>query len=67
MEPKQLTCMDEELCIEIAKPKDETQDLIITVSVTRTYLVADTLEIARKNGDESSAFSDAHLLLSFVM
>ena len=67
MDPKQLTCMDEEFCIEITKPKDDAQDLIITVSLTRTYLISDPLEISNRNGDRAPASRDAHLLQSFAM
>ncbi len=67
MEAKQLTCMDEELCVEIVKPKDETQELIISVSVTRTYFISSPLEISNQNGGRAQAHGDAHLLQSFVM
>ena len=67
MESKQLTCLDEELCVEIALPKDETQDLIISVSMTRTYLISDPLKIINPNGDQVQKSSDAALLHSFVM
>ena len=67
MEPKQLTCMDEGLCIEITKPKDDAQDLIITVSITRSYVIVDPMEIINQNGERAQAHRDARLLQSFVM
>jgi len=59
--------MDEELCVEIVKSKDDVQDLIITVSLTRTYLIADPLEIINQNGDRTQASRDACLQPSFAM
>ena len=67
MEPKQLTCMDEEVCIEIAKLKDETPDLIITVSMTRVYLISEPLEMISKNGNQTEASIDAYLRHSFAI
>ena len=67
MDLKQLTCMDEELCIEIAKPKDKAQDLIITVSMTRTYLIANPLEVLSKNGDQIGASKNAQRAHSFAI
>jgi len=66
LEPKQLTCMNEELCIEIVKPKDTAQDLIISVSITRTYVIP-PLDIIDQNGDRTQASRDAQLLRSCVI
>ena len=59
--------MDEELCIEITKPKDDTQDLIITVSIARSYVIAGSLEISNQNGDETQVSRDAQMLQSYAM
>jgi len=67
LDPKQLTCMDEELCIEITKPKDDAQDLIIIVSITRSYVIVDPMEIISQNGDETQVSRDAQMLQSFAM
>ena len=58
MEPR-LTRMDEDLSVEIVKPKNETSDLIITVSLTRTYLFSEQSDVYGTNG--KSQHSDSHL------
>ena len=47
MTPKQLSCMDEEISLEIAKAthEDKNDDLVITISFTRTYVFTNTEEI----------------------
>lgn len=47
MNPKQLSCMDEEISLEIAKAtrEDKNDDLVITISFTRTYVFTYTEEI----------------------
>jgi len=52
LEPKQLACMDEEQLVEIARPKNESGDLIITVSITRTYLFTELPLAVGDNGLE---------------
>ena len=41
MEAKHPPCKEEELETETVKPKDEFQDLMISVSLTRTYVIPD--------------------------
>ena len=67
LEPKQLTCMDEEMCIEIVKPKDTAQDLIISVSITRTNVIPNRLDIIDQNGGRTQASRDTQLLQSCVI
>ena len=50
MEPTHLTCMDEDLTIEITRTKDEDHDLIIAVSLTRTYVLTGPRMAADNNG-----------------
>ena len=67
METKELNCVDEELHIEIVKPGEETQDLIITVSLTRSYMIADPLKFINENGDGMQISRDKNLTHSFSM
>jgi hypothetical protein len=41
--------VNEDATIEIIKPKDSDSNLVIRVSVTRTYLFVDQLEVNRHN------------------
>ena len=72
MEPKHLaskalTCLDEDLTIEIVSPKDENSDLFITVSITRTYLFTNPEEIIRHNGNHKRTHPDIHELHSVAI
>ena len=58
MESK-LACMDDDLTIEIIKPDNETTDLIISVSITRTYIFSEQPEESKDNGKPKQL--DAHL------
>jgi hypothetical protein len=67
LEPKQINCINEEVCVEIVKLKDKTRDLIISVSLRRTYLMPNPLEINSRNGGQTEESRDTTLLRSFVM
>jgi hypothetical protein len=59
--------MDQELCIEIAKHKDKHHELIITVSITRTYVVTDHIAFINENSDHHGASCEENLVQSFVL
>jgi len=52
LEPKRLICLDEDHTIEITRPADQSVDLIITVSIARTYVFTDLPLPASQNGTQ---------------
>jgi len=59
--------MDEDLTIEITRPKDNDSDVMISVSVTRTYLFVDKQEPIQQNGDRKLADKTINPLHSFAI
>ncbi len=50
MNTKQISCIDEQLSVDVTQPLEQSENeaLIIAVSITRTYLVSDSAELRKR-------------------